>query len=66
MQTSNMVNIVGPTEGEYAAAIPKWCTYQTLEEHMNYLLLCWSLVHIVKDGKSCPRENCINCDLYKP
>jgi hypothetical protein len=47
----------------YAAAIPPWCGYRTLRQHIHSLGLCWSLVQIAERGEVCPWSNCVNCDL---
>jgi hypothetical protein len=50
------------TEEQYRAAIPKCCSYKTLDEHMN-MLLCWGLAASLRVGKP---MNCSPCDLKIP
>jgi len=52
------------TQAEYEAAIPRWCGYQTIEEHLD-MMLCWSLVRHVEDGKPKSRASCRGCELYR-
>ena len=49
-------------EADYAAAIPAWCEYQTIEQHKN-ILLCWSLVRYAERGEQRPYSSRANCDL---
>jgi len=50
------------TEENYAAAIPAWCGYRTIEEHKD-MLLCWSLVGYAERGEKRPYSSCKGCDL---
>jgi len=34
----------------YEANIPKCCLYQTLEQHTEDLMMCWSLASSIKKG----------------
>jgi hypothetical protein len=45
---------------EYQKAIPKCCKYQTVEEHANYMLLCWGLLSAIKHNEE---MDCGTCDL---
>lgn len=38
------------TEEEYQAAIPKCCEFQTTEEHLKFLVLCWGLLESIRMG----------------
>jgi hypothetical protein len=49
-------------EAQYVAAIPKCCSRQTLEEHMN-MLLCWGLAASIRAGH---KMDCSGCDLKNP
>lgn len=48
------------TEAEYQAAIPACCEYQTLQEHMDSLMLCWGLAAAIRAGRP---MDCSGCDL---
>ncbi len=48
------------TEQEYQVAIPKHCFYQTVQEHIDCLMLCWGLAASIK-GKY--EMKCCNCEL---
>ena len=50
------------TEAEYQAAIPKCCFYQTSQEHVESLMLCWGLLSAIKGGYP---MNCGNCEMIK-
>jgi hypothetical protein len=52
------------TPEQYEAAIPRWCTYQTVQEHIEKLMLCWALVRYAERGEAKPERTCISCDLY--
>ncbi len=47
----------------YEAAIPKCCTYRTLEEHMNGLMLCWGLTLAIEEDRP---MDCTGCPLKQP
>ena len=47
-------------EEKYQAAIPKCCEFQTLEEHVEILMLCWGLAHQVRTAG--PAMNCGICE----
>ena len=38
------------SEEEYQAAIPKCCEFQTTEEHLKFLVLCWGLLESIRMG----------------
>ncbi len=42
---------------QYEAAIPKCCSYQTVEAHES-IMLCWGLAAAVERGET---MNCDNC-----
>lgn len=48
------------SEDDYQAAIPKHCFYQTVEEHMEGLMLCWGLLASIEGGYT---MNCGNCEM---
>lgn len=48
------------SEADYLAAIPKHCFYQTVEEHVECLMLCWGLLASVKSGYA---MNCGDCEI---
>jgi hypothetical protein len=47
------------TEKEYAAAIPKCCSYQTMQQHMD-MMLCWGLAASLRNGEP---MDCSGCEL---
>lgn len=47
-------------EAEYQAAIPACCQYQTVQEHVEDLMLCWGLCAAIRAGKP---MDCTGCDL---
>ena len=49
-------------EQDYAAVIPVWCGYKTLQQHLD-MMLCWSLVPYAERGEKRPYETCVGCDL---
>lgn len=48
---------MGIAREQYEAAIPKCCTYQTIEAHES-IMLCWGLALAVEEGRN---MNCDNC-----
>jgi len=48
-------------EEEYQKRIPPWCYYQTIQQHMDNLMLCWSLAK-----KPMIEKECRGCDMYEP
>jgi len=50
------------TEAEYTAAIPRCCSRQTLQEHVD-MMLCWGLAAAIRDGHP---MDCSGCDLRNP
>jgi hypothetical protein len=50
-------------KADYAARIPPCCFYRTLEDHINGLGLCWSLVTATE--QKAPMD-CSGCDLAMP
>jgi hypothetical protein len=46
---------------EYQDRIPEWCYYQTVEQHMECLMLCWRLAK-----GPMTEEDCKSCDNYTP
>ena len=42
---------MGINEQEYQAAIPKCCEFQTVDEHLKFLMLCWGLTSSIQTGK---------------
>lgn len=57
-----MKQVQSMDEAAYKAAIPPWCGYQTMEQHMD-MLLCWSLCGYAERGEKKPYSTCKNCDL---
>ena len=53
------------TEGKYQDSIPKWCYYQTVEQHKECLMLCWGLVAHIEEGKTITRDYCSSCEFYR-
>ena len=54
---------MGMTEEEYQEKIPSWCHYQTVEQHVECLMLCWGITGgfvSLKDSGYCE-----SCDLYR-
>lgn len=54
------------TDEIYKKFIPSWCTFQTIEEHRNYLGFCWGLMENIKNNDS-PRtilNSCQNCKYF--
>lgn len=51
------------TENEYIEHIPEGCHFKTVQEHIDYLGLCWSIVHgrVTKEDHS----TCKECELYE-
>jgi len=47
-------------EQEYQSSIPKHCFYQTVQEHMDCLMLCWGLAASIKGRYE---MKCGNCEL---
>jgi hypothetical protein len=52
-------SVTDATEAEYAAAIPKCCSRQTLEQHVD-MMLCWGLVAAIRNGRT---MDCSCCPL---
>lgn len=50
------------TDEAYEEAIPACCAYQSLDDHVYGLMLCWSLVSAIEKG--C-QVNCGGCDCAK-
>ncbi len=50
------------TEAQYAAAIPRCCSLQTLQEHLD-ILLCWGLAAAIRGRHP---MDCTGCDLKNP
>jgi len=50
------------TEAEYAAAIPRCCSRQTLQGHIE-MMLCWGLAAAIRAGH---KMDCTGCDLKNP
>lgn len=48
------------TSEEYQAAIPKHCFFQTADEHVEQLMLCWGLLASIEGGYI---MNCGNCEM---
>lgn len=48
------------TEADYQAAIPAGCYYQTVDEHVECLMLCWGLMAALKEGR---KMNCGSCEM---
>lgn len=46
-------------EADYQAAIPACCEFQTTQEHIDHLMLCWGLVVAIEQGRS---MDCSGCD----
>lgn len=46
----------------YQAAIPKHCFYQTFEEHMKNLKLCWGLLESMEENYTL---NCRGCEFTR-
>ena len=47
---------------QYAAAIPRCCSRQTLQGHLD-MLLCWGLAAAIRDGHP---MDCGGCELRNP
>ena len=48
------------TQELYAASIPKCCLYQTMEQHVEHLMLCWGLSSSIKNDTP---MDCGFCEL---
>lgn len=48
------------TTEQYEAAIPACCALQTVQEHVDERMLCWTLVSAVQRGQE---VDCGDCEL---
>lgn len=46
------------TRDDYELAIPKCCSYRTIEDHED-IMLCWGLLSAIEKGEI---MNCSGCD----
>jgi hypothetical protein len=50
------------TKEEYQDKIPKCCEFQIVEQHLESLLLCWSITKAIEENRE---VNCGNCEFNK-
>jgi len=52
------------TESEYQSQIPIFCRLQTAQDHVDRLMLCWSISYgLMRDRGIEGPQNCHTCDI---
>ena len=43
---------------QYEKAIPACCKFQTAKEHYEIIMLCWSVLAMIQDGRKIDCDKC--------